>query len=254
MWRCESPIAANKVDSISKPWQVSWPRSCLFLNLLLPIWELSLGKSELEDKCGCTVQIAKAGASLQPTMYLEHGLQTLTHSSCVTDVSGSTWKITEADGSGSGLGLCLTLSCQVVLGLDSHCLELEWSSKRKTGGVGKASWKGDILWSEADGSQLLLQKPCLPGAQASIWLVKPSLSVILSIRTQGCFYAFPLWNHIFLREKRPNNWSPPPPACPPPPPTSVLAPDPKPCARSVELFWGLGRIISFYPDRSSFTS
>lgn len=66
----------------SANWQVSWPGSCFSLNLLLLAWELSLGKSELEDKCGCTAQLSKAGASLQPTICLGHGLQTLAHSSC----------------------------------------------------------------------------------------------------------------------------------------------------------------------------
>lgn len=41
-----------------------------------------MGKSELEGKCEYTVQFSKAGASLQSTMYLEHGLGTLAHGSC----------------------------------------------------------------------------------------------------------------------------------------------------------------------------
>ena len=68
----------SKVDSISKL------ASQLARILLLPEFTTSyLGTlSGKVRTCGCTAQLSKAEASLQPTICLGHGLQTLAHSSC----------------------------------------------------------------------------------------------------------------------------------------------------------------------------
>lgn len=144
MWWCESPTAANKVDSISKLWKVSWPGCRFSLNLLLPAWGPSLEKSELEDKCGCTAQLSKAGAGLQPTMCQEHGLGILAHRSCGHSCSegalGNSWVPLEQ-------WWLWSVSYPVLpdsAGLDSHCS----ASQRKAGRWARLPGKGDILRSK----------------------------------------------------------------------------------------------------------
>lgn len=58
----KAPLRKTKLIP-STNWQVGFSQ-----NLLFPTWALSLRKSGLEDKCGCTAQLSKAGASLQPTI------------------------------------------------------------------------------------------------------------------------------------------------------------------------------------------
>lgn len=135
MWWCESPITANKVDSISKLWQVSFS-----LNLLLHTWELSLGKSELEDKCGCTGQLSKAGVSLQPAICLEDGLGTLAHSSCGHSCSVGTLGKQQSPMEAEVAWVCALPS---AAGAGPPLFSKpEKSSQNKAGGVSKASWEG----------------------------------------------------------------------------------------------------------------
>lgn len=86
--------------------------------LLLPDFTTPyLGNSELEDKYEYTVQFSKAGASLQSTTYLEHGLRTLAHGSCCHSCSvGTPGKQLRPMGS-SGLCRCITLLARSLLGL-----------------------------------------------------------------------------------------------------------------------------------------
>lgn len=118
--------------------------------------------------------------------------------------SGSLWKIAEADGSGSGLSLCLTLSCWILLRLHSHC-SAHW---RNSAWERLVMWatlpgKGDIPGSKDDGSLPLAAEALPLGVQANIRLLK--FNCILNTRTQGLFYPYPLWNRAFLREKWPSN-------------------------------------------------
>lgn len=239
MWWCERPTAANKVDSISKLWKVSWPGCCFSPNLLLPTWGLSLEKSELEEQCGCTAQLTKAGANSQPTVCLQHGLGTLALRSCGHSCSVGALGNTEA------LGVCITLSCQIPLGLDSHCSASRRNPAReRLVGLGQeflGGWVGDIPRSKEMMALSCSRSPALM-AYSNVWLVESNF--ILNRRTQGLFYPFPLRNHIFLREKDLVITFLP----------YILATSFQTCAKSVELFLCLGRIISLYPYRTSFVS
>lgn len=110
------------------------------------------------------------------------------------------WEPLETDGSGSGLSLCLTLSCWILLRLHSHCSACRRNSAWKRLVMwARLPGKGDIPGSKDDGSSPLTGEALPSGVQANIRLLKSNC--ILNTRTQGLFHPCPLWNHAFLREK-----------------------------------------------------
>lgn len=73
----------------------------------------------------------------------------------VTHVHWDPLEMAESLGSSGGFDPYITLSCQILLGLDSHCL----ASQRKAGRWARLPAKSDILM----GLCCWLQKSCLDG-------------------------------------------------------------------------------------------